>query len=184
MATIPRILTYEEWLQTPPAEDGSREEIVNGEIQVLPPPQLPHALIIQRLISRILRQIDEKQISVIGSVFGLMIRQEPPTCREPDLALFRTANMVVRDGMVWSAPDLVIEVISPSETKRRKQEKLDDYASINVPEAWLVSPEAQLIEVLLLKDGKLAVDRIVGAGELRPTRFPDVAIPIGEIWPE
>jgi Uma2 family endonuclease len=184
MATIPRILSYEEWLQMPPAEDGRREEVVNGEIQVLPPPQLLHALIIQRLISRIIRQIDEKQISIVGSVFGLMIRQEPLTCREPDLALFWTANMVVRDGMVWSAPELVVEVISPSETKRRKRAKLDDYASIGVPEAWLISPEAQLLEILLLRDGKLVLDKIIAEGEIRPTRFPDVGIPIAEIWPE
>jgi Uma2 family endonuclease len=183
MATIPRILTYEEWLQMPPAEDG-REEIVNGEIQFVAPPLLIHALIIQRLNSRIAKQIDESKIYLLGSEFGLMIRRDPTTCRVPDLALFWTQKVDVRDGLVWSPADLVVEVISPSETKRRKQQKLDDYASINVPEAWLVSPEAQLVEVLLLKDGKLVVDRIVGAGELRPTRFPDIALSVAEIWPE
>jgi Uma2 family endonuclease len=145
---------------------------------------LIHALTIQRLNSRIARQIDESKIYLLGSEFGLMIRRDPATCRIPDLALFWTEKLDVRDGLIWSPADLVVEVISPSETKRRKQEMLDDYASINVPEAWLVSPDARLVEVLLLKDGKLVVDRIVGVSELHPTRFPAVSIPIGQIWPK
>jgi Uma2 family endonuclease len=184
MATIPRIVTYEEWLQMPPAEDGRREEVVNGEIQVMPPPQLLHALVIQRMISRIVRQIDEASVAVIGSLFGLMIRQDPLSCREPDLALFWTEKWVVRDGLVWSPPELVVEVISPSETKRRKQAKLDDYARIGVPEVWIVSPEAQSVEIRVLTEGKLVVRNIVVEGELRPTQFPDVAIPVAELWPE
>jgi Uma2 family endonuclease len=78
MATITRTLTYEEWLQMPTAEYG-REEVVNGELLTMAPPQLSHAVIIQRLSFRIARQVDERKVNVLGSTFGLMIRQEPLT---------------------------------------------------------------------------------------------------------
>ena len=60
--------------------------------------------------------------------------------------------MVIRDDWFWSAPELIIEVFSNAENKRRKEEKVEDYASIGVPEVWLVSPEAEIVEVRLLKD--------------------------------
>jgi Uma2 family endonuclease len=148
------------------------------------PPQLSHAVIIQRLSFRIARQVDERKVNVLGSTFGLMIRQEPLTCREPDLALCWIEKQVVRDELVWSPPELVVEVISPSETKRRKQAKLDDYASIGVPEAWIVSPEAESVEIHLLSQGKLVSTKIIVDGEIRPTQFPGVSIPVSEIWPD
>ncbi len=183
MATIPRLLTYEEWLRMPPVEDGT-DEVVKGELRFMPPTHYPHAEIIQRLIERLLPRVDRKSVGILGSNFGLMITRDPLTCRSPDLVLFHRDRMKIEDGLYWSPPDLVIEILSPSENKRRKQEKLDDYASIGVPEAWIVSPEAQSVEVRLLRDGRLTVERIVIDGEIQPTRFTGVSIPVAEIWPE
>ena len=183
MATVPKLLTYEEWLRLPPVEDGT-DEVVKGELLCMPAPRFPHADTIQRLIRRFDRQVDEEQVSILGSTFGLMIAEDPLTCRSPDLAVFWKEKRVIRDGLDWSAPDLIIEVISPSETKRRKQEKIDDYASIGVPEVWLLSPEAQSVEVWLLIEGQLSRAAILVEGSLQPTRFPGVSISIPEIWPE
>lgn len=183
MATVPRILTYEEWLRMPTVEDG-REEVVNGEIIFMPPNHYPHAEIVQRLVWRLASPLPEKQVAILGSDFGMMISRDPLTCRSPDIALFQRKGLVIRDGLYWSAPELVIEVLSPSETRRRKQQKLDDYARIAVPEAWIISPEAQHAEIHLLSDGKFQLSKVLVEGDLEPTRFPGVSIPIFEIWPE
>jgi len=184
MATVvAQNLTYEEWLRMPPVEDGT-DEVVKGELRFMPPTHYPHAEIIQNLIDAIVSQIDKKYVRILGSNLGLMISPDPLTCRSPDLVIFRREKMVIRDGLYWSAPDLVIEVLSPSENRRRKEEKLADYASIGVPEVWLVSPEAETVEVLLLKEGKLERASILAEGELQPTRFAGVAISIPAIFPE
>src|SRR5579872_1463165 len=138
MATVSRILTYEEWLQLPPVEDGT-DEVVKGELRFMPPTHYPHAEIIRRLVRILDRQLDEARAIVLGSNFGLMISRVPLTCRSPDMAVYWRDKVLIQDGLYWSPPDLVIEVISPSENKRRKEGKLEDYASIGVPEAWLVS---------------------------------------------
>jgi Uma2 family endonuclease len=91
--------------------------------------------------------------------------------------------MVIRDGVHWSAPDLIVEVLSPSENRRRKESKLTDYARIGVPEVWIVSPEGQTVEVRLLKNSKLVAEKVVLDGMLEPARFPGVSIPVAEIWP-
>jgi Uma2 family endonuclease len=183
MATVPKLLTYQEWLRLPPVEDGT-DEVVKGELHFMPAPCYPHADIIQRIIRRFDRQVDEEKVSILGSTFGLMITEDPLTCRSPDLPVFWKHNRVIRDGLDWSPPDLIIEVISPSETKRRKQEKIDDDAGAGVPEVWLMSPEAQSVEVWLLIEGQLRRTAILVEGSLQPTRFPGVSIAIPEIWPE
>jgi len=183
MATITRTLTYEEWLQMPTVEYG-REEVVNGELLTMAPPYLPHAFIIQRLIMCFAGQLDQKKVHILGSDFGLMISQEPLTCRSPDLALFWRGRVIERDGLCWAPPGLVVEVISKSETRRRKQEKLDDYARIGVPEAWIISPKARSVDIHLLSAGKLVSTKIAVDAEIQPTQFPGVSIPVAEIWPD
>lgn len=183
MATVQKILSYEEWLHMPPAGDGT-DEVVKGELRFMPPTRYPHAEIIQRIIAALMPQVDAKEVAILRSNFGLMITQEPLTCRSADFAVFWRRSMVIKDGLYWSPPDLIIEVISPSETKRRKEEKISDYSSISVPEVWLLSPQAQSIEVWLLSQEQLHRTAILVEGALQPTRFPGVSINISELWPE
>ena len=90
---------------------------------------------------------------------------------------------MVQDGLYCSAPDLIVEVFASPEKGRRKEEKIGDYASIGVPEVWLVSPEARSVEVRLLSAGKLNVTTTLQTGDLRPARFPELAMPVAAIWP-
>jgi Uma2 family endonuclease len=180
--TVARNLSYEEWLKMPPVEDGT-DEVVNGELRFMPPTRYPHAEIIQRLILALIGQVDPKRVGILGSNLGLMISQEPLTCRSPDLIMFWRDTMVMQDGLYWSAPGLIVEVLSPSENRRRKEEKLADYAAIGVPEVWLVSPEAETVEVRLLQEGKLELTAILMEGSLQPIQFPGVAVSIPAIFP-
>lgn len=183
MATAARILTYEEWLALPPVEDGT-DEVVKGELRFMPPNRQPHAEILRRLARVFDRALDERQAVAYNSNIGLMISREPLTCRSPDMAVFFVDKMILQEGLHWSAPGLVIEVLSPSETKRRQAEKLADYASIGVPEVWIVSPEAATIEVHLLRNGKLERSAILADGTLHPVQFPQVAVLIPILFPD
>ncbi|MBZ5583276.1 MAG: Uma2 family endonuclease [Acidobacteriia bacterium] len=185
MASLPnaKTLTYDQWLKLP-LTAGGREEVVNGEITFMPPNKWPHAQVVRNLVAAFLRQIDPAAVELVFSDFGLVIRRDPLTCREPDLALFDRGAMVVQDGYFHSPPQLAIAVLSPSETRRQIEEKLRDYESIGVPEVWLVSPEAGTLERLLPEGGRLRRSAIVAEGSLTPQRFPNVSIDILAIWPE
>ncbi len=113
-----------------------------------------------------------------------MITREPLTCRSPDLVLFWREKMQIEDGLYWSPPGLIVEVLSPTENRRRKEEKLADYAAIGVPEVWLVSPEAETVEVRLPKEGKLEPTAILAEGSLQPSQFAGVTISVPGIFPE
>jgi Uma2 family endonuclease len=183
MATTTRTVTYEEWLNMTVVEDAI-EEVVNGEVRIMPPNKWKHALIVENLSEALKSQLDRKAVRVVGSVFGLIIRKKPLTSRVPDLAVFLKQNIVEQDGYIHSAPDLVVEVLSPANARRDMADKIRDYESIGVPELWIISPEAQTIEVILLEKGKLVTHEVVAQGQLSPQRFPDVAVDILSIWPD
>ena len=184
MATLPKTgtVTYEEWLRMPIV--NGREEVVNGEIRIMPPNKMPHPQIMRALQAAFFRQLDLSTTEFFASTFGLVIRREPLTSRAPDIAVFDRSTMVWEDGYVQSAPQLAIEVLSPSESRREIAEKLRDYESIGTSEVWLISPEAATVEVLLLEDGKLRRSAILAEGVLKPKHFPAVQIDISEIWPD
>ena len=165
-------------------ETKGKEEVVDGEIVRMPPPKWHHAEVIDELQTIFKSQLDRRIVRVLTTIFGLVIREEPLTCREPDLAIFIRKNIVERDGYIRSAPELVVEVLSPSNTRKDMARKAEDYASIGVPEFWIVSPEGRTFEVLQLQDGMLRTTRIVNSGQLRPLRFPETVVDVASVWPD
>src|SRR5260370_7070579 len=138
MATTPKVLTYEEWLRLPEVEGV--EEIVNGEVRRMPPNKWNHARIIEELACQLRAQLNPESVHVMTSVFGLVIRREPLTTRVPDLAVFVANQLVEVDGYIHSAPELVVEVLSPANTRIDRTENLRNYQSLATPEVWVYSP--------------------------------------------
>ena len=179
MATV----TYEEWLGMPEVSDAI-EEVINGEVRITRAPKWFHARILE-LVSRLLAsQLDEPEYFVATAQFGLVIRKQPLTVRVPDLAVFQKRSIVEQDGHIHSAPQLLVEVLSPANTRREREEKLADYASPGVPEVWVISPEARTVEVLNWEDGYLRSAQILSHGTLTPKLFPNVTVDIASIWPD
>src|SRR5262245_60015805 len=169
MATVPntKTVTYEKWLEMPEVDDAV-EEVVNGEIRITSPAKWKHGKIVERLGDLIREQIDKHGVKVRISLFGLVIRRQPLTTRVPDLAVFQSDTIMEQDGYIHSAPQLVVEVLSPANTRRERQEKLADYAEIGVPEVWVVSPEGLTVEVLQIHSGRLETVQLLKDGVLRP----------------
>jgi Uma2 family endonuclease len=185
MATLPnsKKVTCEEWLRMPEVLEGT-EEVVNGEIHIMPAPRLVYTLIVKNLYDALAMQLDRREIWVFASQFGLIVRKHPLTSRVPDLAVFGRSTVIEEDGYIHSAPQLFIEVLSPANTRRERQGKLDDCAALGVPEAWVVAPEGRTVEILLLSDGQLRRSAILAEGMLKPTLIPHVQVDIAQIWPD
>jgi Uma2 family endonuclease len=91
-------------------------------------------------------------------------------------------DAIVKD-MIEGAPDLVVEILSPSNTRIQIEEKLKDYASIGVGECWIVSPEARSIEVLRLTKKGWKRQAIYGLGDkLTSSLLPGFSLNVSEIF--
>jgi Uma2 family endonuclease len=176
-------VTYEEWLRMPEVTDAI-EEVVNGEIRIMPPAKWKQYRIIELTTNALRLQLDTERFSFATGSFGLVIRKAPLTSRIPDLAVFELATLDERDGYIHSAPQLLVEVRSPANTRREREEKLADYAAIGVPEVWVVSPEARTVEVLYLDGEHLRSNHVLANGTLTPKLFPHVKVEIAKIWPD
>jgi Uma2 family endonuclease len=185
MASLPHpgTVTYEEWLRMPVVRDAI-EEVVDGEIRIMPANKWSHTLIVENVRDGLVAQLDRSEVLVVVANFGLIIRKSPLICRVPDLAVFRKSTIVERDGYIHSAPQLIIEVLSPSNRLRSREELRQHYSAIGVPEFWVAWPEDRTIEVLYLEGGELCTSVVLKDGILKPREFPHVQIDIARIWPD
>ena len=143
-----------------------------------------HADTVENLADLLKASVDRKTVQVRVSNFGLVIRRDPLTTRVPDIAVFLRSNVIEQDGYIHSAPELVVEVLSPANTRAERAEKLKDYESLGVPEVWVVSPEARSVEILSLQDGRLITTELQREGQLQPRHLPGVSVDIAAIWPK
>lgn len=153
--------------------EDDKAEFINGEVIIHSPVKLEHAEISGSL-SPLLKYYAERYD--LGSTFTekVMIHLSRNSY-EPDIVFFKkekTKNFKP-DQMLFPAPDLIVEILSPSTEKNDRGVKFEDYALHNVTEYWIVDPAAKSVEQYLLtgnsyilefkgKDGKIASKALKG----------------------
>jgi Uma2 family endonuclease len=182
MTTQTRRLTYEEYLKTP--EIKARYDILDGVMTMAPAPTLGHQKILGQLYSMLFQFASEHEL---GQVFfapvDVIIQRDPLRTRQPDLLFVSNEHTGILGDQVNGAPDLVAEILSPSNTRSDLEAKLADYATLGVMECWLVSPEARSIEVLTLADGDWVRLAISGLGDwIQSQVLPELNLEVAQLF--
>lgn len=136
------------------APDG-KAELVRGELRMSPSPGGRHGIVVVALIERLAAFVRSRKLGRIMTNVGFELVQLPRTVRAPDIAFVRAEHLPaggIDSGPMRVAPDLAVEVVSPSETRARLREKLDDYRISGVPLVWLIDPIARTVTII---DGTL-----------------------------
>ena len=165
-ATQTQLLTYEEYLDTPEIE--GRFDIVDGEMIMAPSPIPEHQITSKRFLVILDPFVIERNLGeLLFAPLDIVIRRNPLRTRQPDLLLLSNESLarIYLDRPIEETPKLAIEILSPSNTRRRVQDALADYAAIGVKECWLVSIRARTIEVLTLVNGEWRRLALLGAGD-------------------
>ncbi|MCS6951049.1 MAG: Uma2 family endonuclease [bacterium] len=135
-------LRWEEYAQQPPT--GERAEIVNGEVVPLAGASAKHQRVLGNLYLLLSSDPRVKQEgAVLFAPFDVVVSREPLRVRQPDLLFVRYQKMgdpSQLDEMtrLEVAPDLIVEVLSPSDTVENLNARLQDYHTLGVSEVWLV----------------------------------------------
>ena len=175
-------LTYDDFLLLP--DDGMRHELIDGEHFVSPAPHLRHQRVLQRLfyeIETFLRQ------SLLGEVF--VAPADVVFTRfdvvEPDLLYVSRSRADILGAYVKGAPDLVIEILSPSNRRYDEVTKRDLYDRTGVPEYWLVDPEAETVKVFRREGERFGRPQLLSTRDedvLGSPQLPGLAIPISALF--
>ena len=129
-------------------------ELVNGNLEVLPMPTIPHQLIVTFLFDILNKFVSERRLgSVLFAPLPMRIRDK--TYREPDVIFFSKEQMIPPENHYLQGANLVIEIVSEDDESHKRDyiDKRSDYAQLGIPEYWIVDPQAERITVLGL-DGK------------------------------
>ena len=116
----------------------------------------------------------------------VVIRRDPLRTRQPDLMFISNARRyIIGRQVIEGGPDLVIEILSPTNTRRELDEKMRDYRSINVREVWIVATQGQTVEVLQLSPEHIDRSGLYGLGDLIVSQvLPELRLMVDEIFPE
>jgi len=113
----------------------------------------------------------------------VIVQRDPLRVRQPDIEFTSNERAYILGDRIEGGPDLVVEILSPSNTRAYMAEKLADYAGINVRECWLVYPQLHAVEVLRLEGGEWRRAYIRGAGEsVESAVLPGLELQITEIF--
>lgn len=141
-------LTYDDYATL---DDENRYELVKGQLELMSPsPSTIHQLILGELHEHISSNCKSDYFIFFAPIDVILSAKE---VRQPDLVLVHRDRMdILTNRGIEGAPDLVIEILSPSSVKRDKIEKIKSYAFFNIPEYWILDPNLGIIEQYTLKE--------------------------------
>lgn len=154
MVTNPHVrLTVQDYLSIP-EEDENRYELIDGELYMAPAPSWEHQESIINLASVLRDFVRANELGrIVASPVDVYLSDEDVF--QPDIVFVSIERLhIVQSSGVHGAPDLVIEMLSPSTEQRDLTIKRERYAMFDVKEYWLAAPIAKTITVLRLRDGK------------------------------
>ncbi|MGH2510840.1 MAG: Uma2 family endonuclease [Ktedonobacteraceae bacterium] len=173
--------TYEAYAELP--DDGCRYEIVQGVLLMTPAPETAHQGIVGEIYRYLCSQIfDTQRGLVLTAPVDVVFAEDTQT--QPDvLVLLKEHLEHLQKQRIMGAPDLVVEVISPSSATYDRLVKHTIYEQAGVPEYWLVKPYAQSIEVFVLETGKYrSLGIFKGEQCLLSHLVPDITVPVGQFF--
>ena len=151
MSILTQPLTYADLLHTP--DDGQRYEIIEGDLYVSPAPIPKHQEVSGRLYIEFHGWVTPRGLGKIYFA-PLDVLLTDHDIVEPDLVFIAQDRLdIVQDKFVLGAPDILVEVLSPSTRARDERLKANLYARAGVREYWIVDPDRAAIRVYALADG-------------------------------
>ena len=175
-------LTYEDYRKTP---DDERWELLDGELVMAPSPTTAHQKVSRTLVRIVEDFVTQMQLGeVLNAPLDVVLSNT--TVVQPDLLFVSTERQhIVTDTNIQGAPDLVVEILSPSTTSRDWRIKMDLYAQHGVHEYWIVDPEGQ--RVWVMAGGDRALDEVAttprGDTLTSPT-LTGFSAPLDQVFPE
>lgn len=175
--------TYEDYRRLP--DDGWRYEVVRGELHMAPAPSAKHQATVRNLAFLFMLHLRESRAGrIYFSPIDVLLPRGLGSPVQPDLIFIsEEQRAVVREQSIEGAPDLIAEVLSPSNWLDDRRIKFEAYAEAGVREYWLLDPREETVEVYALHGGSYELlDRFASGAEIRSEVLPGFTPAVDEIF--
>ena len=164
-------------------------ELIRGKIvKMSPAPSSNHQRVSLELIRIFANHFHKRKCEVFEAPFDVYLVKAGEDYKktnnivEPDLCVVCDPEKIKSFGCV-GAPDLVIEIISPSTSKKDQKDKYELYEEYGVKEYWLVFPETKSVMVFRLEEGKYVTSRPLTESEkVKSYLFPELEVDLNEVF--
>ncbi len=131
--------------------EGVRGELIRGVLCETMASGQRHGMIVMNLGGELRAFVKQRRLgTLVASDSGVWLERDPDTVREPDIAFTSTERMPLGeavDGYAEVVPDLVVEIASPSDSRREVHDKARMWLSHGVQLVWVVHPETRTVDV-------------------------------------
>jgi Uma2 family endonuclease len=178
-----RKLTYDDYVLIP--EDGLRHEILDGEHFVSPAPRPRHQVVAASLNRMLDRFVYENRLGqVLFAPLDFVFDKH--NVAQPDLVFISNERSgLIGEAYVSGAPDLVVEILSPSTRRTDELIKRSIYERFGALEYWLVDPDRRTVQVFRRAStgfGPVQVFSAEAGESLTTPLLPGLVIQVGEIF--
>ena len=155
-------------------DEDVRVELIEGLPYMMAPPLRIHQEILMELSNQIKNYLNGKNCWVYPAPFGVRLfsRKEDTPDREEDLLEPDITVVCDRDKLdkygCKGAPDMIVEILSPSTLRRDRFEKYNLYERAGVREYWIVDPDRKLVQAMVLEDGQYHAPEVFTSEEKAP----------------
>ena len=161
-AESPVKLTYEDYKNTP---EDERYELLDGELVMSEAPRIVHQSVDMELGTLMNLFVKENDLGRVFSAPTDVVLSDTIVVQPDLLFISKQRAHIITEQNIQGAPDLVVEILSPSTANRDWTIKRGLYARYGVKELWIVDPDAKIIWVMLLRDGDFRHMRVYGEGQ-------------------
>lgn len=174
-------VTYEAYAGLP--DDGMRYEVLEGTLEAMSPsPTANHQSVIRDL-QYLFMNACKSDYLILAAPLDVIL--SPTNVLQPDVLLIHRdrSNIVTKRG-VEGAPDLVVEILSPSSRARDKVRKMKIYAKHGVPEYWVIDIDARTLErYVLTETGVYELTELFESGDtVSSDKLPCASFALGELF--
>jgi len=177
----PTRISYEQFCRLP--EDGNQYELIDGELVVTPSPNTRHQKILGKLFLLLSayiekRDLGEVYVSPLDTVF------DPNNVLQPDILFISKARLAdLARERIEGAPDVVVEILSPSTFHKDLRRKMAVYSQFGVQEYWIVDPEMKTLELHMRSASGLQLAHRFSANEIfKSPLLEGLQIPVASLF--